>query len=1233
MFPSNEKNLDVVFHILPLCAPSLPAQAPPILTQLQDNALEAFSKIKSNASSSVLYEVLNFIVCLWRKYPNSLPAAANIKHLAQLIITSLRSKVRSTLYVQGDSKCGYKFVHFLLQSMSDNQLENMVKERVYWQLKTLIVEYEKLSVKGLQYIVRSTLIFVNIGEFSVFFSAQRIHVSFIKILLQYPSDETLQTLIWQLLTVMCKSSRCITKNLHGVCNIKSVWSLLEKEKTCVLPMLKFILCCLRLYPTYNSSFINNKNFVCCLMGMLRKDKPGQKTADELLLILYNILATLCTNCSVHHVATIFNLKIMSCLQDYAREHPDLLLIAACAAMENIFTILSSNGDVGVQSKRNSGLLKVHLAEYSGQNHCRFFMEMMSDSVVNGNPELVKSLYFMFNKILLPFKSASVDSVDKFSTKDFLEFYEDYFIRNTIKFPNLIAPITQTTHSFIQKVNGKALLILYDISFHVSVSELLQKCDTAETHCCTMGLLVCLVKEYYVHLEDIKPLLMTNVLYPLLEEEKVMPSDDHKELMQADDQYRDDFGRIILNLAANKEHSLESFDERCMEKLLEVFENKSSFNLCGNLIYGIGNIVLSGKNIMHLLMDEEFYTYLLITLQVRKRANHCLIRACCQVLRMLTSVHWINERLIEPDCIELLLQLIQMRKVCSGEQCESQKLLISLSFMATTNRSFILTDESIGVIASFINKSSSGEIIKLVLDIFLDSDIGDSLFRKLREIGVIENLKMLIHDSEHNNDVPDLWRKEAILMEELNLHTLSITKNAQIYSSPTCPSDYPTDWPPDLTLDSSTCELCTSSSSLVLLPSVDQEYLKSHTPLAPELNEPALQKLIMLGLDPNKPLFRIGRFYGSTHKQKSYVQYLNFRAHSMTIKQYQQLIDCGWFRYDCRMYRLRFSPSVEHCMWETRVDVDKFDFRKHKSHKKVLRRMPLDRLSVDTRPAHFSKESFDLYNEYNSKKHDQSRASMFSYCEHVVNTPTIRQTINGIEYGTFHQLYRLDGKLVAVGVIDVVPKGLVSVYMWYDTNKDISKFSFGVYSCLKEIELAKSLRCQSPQIQFYYMQCWNSNHSKLMYKSHYEPQEFICPCLSSEWVSSLDGVAQAKSGAADEIDSTSNEAALNYMPILTGDGNTMYVPVKCQEYVPVKCPEYTALRVDKQKYEQSHGQDLDINTIVVCLNHCEYMYLKDLLRNYKMDEDQQEIIESRFSELYAALTPELRSQLVVDMMLC
>src|SRR5688572_5589475 len=51
------------------------------------------------------------------------------------------------------------------------------------------------------------------------------------------------------------------------------------------------------------------------------------------------------------------------------------------------------------------------------------------------------------------------------------------------------------------------------------------------------------------------------------------------------------------------------------------------------------------------------------------------------------------------------------------------------------------------------------------------------------------------------------------------------------------------------------------------------------------------------------------------------------------------------------------------------------------------------------------------------------------------------------WGSFHQQYWLDGsKLIAVGVVDVLPNCLSSVYLYYDP--DFSFLSLGTYAALR-----------------------------------------------------------------------------------------------------------------------------------------------------------------------------------------
>jgi len=50
------------------------------------------------------------------------------------------------------------------------------------------------------------------------------------------------------------------------------------------------------------------------------------------------------------------------------------------------------------------------------------------------------------------------------------------------------------------------------------------------------------------------------------------------------------------------------------------------------------------------------------------------------------------------------------------------------------------------------------------------------------------------------------------------------------------------------------------------------------------------------------------------------------------------------------------------------------------------------------------------------------------------------------YGSFHQQYILDGKIICVGVIDILPSLVSSKYLYYDP--DYSFLSIGTYSALR-----------------------------------------------------------------------------------------------------------------------------------------------------------------------------------------
>ncbi|XP_049592294.1 arginyl-tRNA--protein transferase 1 isoform X5 [Syngnathus scovelli] len=94
------------------------------------------------------------------------------------------------------------------------------------------------------------------------------------------------------------------------------------------------------------------------------------------------------------------------------------------------------------------------------------------------------------------------------------------------------------------------------------------------------------------------------------------------------------------------------------------------------------------------------------------------------------------------------------------------------------------------------------------------------------------------------------------------------------------------------------------------------------------------------------------------------------------------------------------------------------------------------------------------------------------------------------YGSFHQQYWLDGQIVAVGVIDILPTCVSSVYLYY--HPDFAFLSLGSYSALREIAFTRQLQKQSPKLSHYYLGFYIHSCPKMRYKGQYRPADLLCP---------------------------------------------------------------------------------------------------------------------------------------------
>lgn len=141
-------------------------------------------------------------------------------------------------------------------------------------------------------------------------------------------------------------------------------------------------------------------------------------------------------------------------------------------------------------------------------------------------------------------------------------------------------------------------------------------------------------------------------------------------------------------------------------------------------------------------------------------------------------------------------------------------------------------------------------------------------------------------------------------------------------------------------------------------------------------------------------------------------------------------------------------------------------------------------------------SFNLFKSYQIAVHKEQpdQCTESSFRRFLCNSPLVAETGPSgwpMGYGSFHQHYLVDGKLVAVGVVDLLPKCLSSVYVYFDIN--YSFLSLGVYSALREIALTRSLIAHDPGLfQDYCMGFYIHSCPKMRYKAQYDPSFLLCP---------------------------------------------------------------------------------------------------------------------------------------------
>ncbi|KAI1833930.1 hypothetical protein DTO006G1_308 [Penicillium roqueforti] len=190
--------------------------------------------------------------------------------------------------------------------------------------------------------------------------------------------------------------------------------------------------------------------------------------------------------------------------------------------------------------------------------------------------------------------------------------------------------------------------------------------------------------------------------------------------------------------------------------------------------------------------------------------------------------------------------------------------------------------------------------------------------------------------------------------------------------------------------------------------------------------------------------------------------------------------------------------------------------------------PAHRFEVTIEGDSVSQAKFELFLKYQTAIHKEDvshwKPKDFQrfLCTGIKRTPNPLTAANASEkkLGSWHQCYRLDGELIAVAVLDLVPSGVSSVYVFYDPAYE--QWEIGKLSAMREIAFSIE-----NQYMYYYMGYYIHNCQKMRYKANFRPQYILDP-ESSDW-DPLDGELMEKLNSRSYVslsrDRTSSPAPL------------------------------------------------------------------------------------------------------------
>lgn len=230
---------------------------------------------------------------------------------------------------------------------------------------------------------------------------------------------------------------------------------------------------------------------------------------------------------------------------------------------------------------------------------------------------------------------------------------------------------------------------------------------------------------------------------------------------------------------------------------------------------------------------------------------------------------------------------------------------------------------------------------------------------------------------------------------------------------------------------------------------------------------------------DKFCYKSGIFYYS-FGDCAYIQNNNTIFHYASINTcsqsfYNALLERGWRRFG----EVFFAPFCDYCQECISIRYIVDDFKISSNHKRIINKNKHIKVILDI--PRFSIDKLELYDRY----HFQMKSKK-GWNYHGINEDKYRNMfINGyLDFGKEISYY-LDDQIIGVAFLDILEhfKSMSAIYFFYDHR--YSNLSLGVFSILKQIEIAKELG-----ISYLYPGYWIKDHYSLGYKDRFKPFEIL-----------------------------------------------------------------------------------------------------------------------------------------------